>query len=170
MASHLKNCAAISYPRRGDFLRRLLRRVFPRRADLLCLFPRVQCCARRGKPSCPNSQSCYTYLLMPCSFLFCIMRRRRSAASAVSCHVFSSRLPYVFGTRAAPAIYLCSLSPVCLRRLLSRSDGRWGVSASVKPIQPGDEAGLFGKSRWAMAEGALSDRVFCFQAAHAPPG
>ena len=38
MASHLKNCAAISYPRRGDFLRRLLRRVFPRRADLLCLF------------------------------------------------------------------------------------------------------------------------------------
>lgn len=170
MASHLKDCAGISYPRRGDFLRLFLYRFLPRRSDLLRLFPRVQCCARRGKLSCPNNRSCYTYLSMPCSFLFCIMQRRRFAASAVSCHVFSSRLPYVFGTRVAPAIYLCSLSPVCLRRLLSRSDGRWGVSASARPIQPGDEAGLFGKSRWAMAEGALSDRVFCFQAAHAPPG
>ena len=91
--------------------------------------------------------------------------RRRNAAYAVSCHVFSSRLPYAFGTRIMPAIYLCNLSPVCLRRLLARSDGRWGVSAPAKPIQPGDEAGLFGRSRWAMAEVVLSDRVFCFQAA-----
>lgn len=170
MASHLKT-AQESAIRGGAFSYGCFCTVSCRAGLICCVFfPRVQCCARRGKPSCPNSPSCYTYLSMPCSFLFCIMRRRRSAASAVSFHVFSSSLPYVFGTRVAPAIYLCSLSPVCLRRLLSRSDGRWGVSASVKPIQPGDEAGLFGKSRWAMAEGALSDRVFCFQAAHAPPG
>lgn len=170
MASHLKNCAAISYPRRGDFLRRLLRRVFPRRADLLCLFS-SRAMLRKARKAVMSKQPELLYISLDAMFFPLLYhRRRRSAASAVSCHVFSSRLPYVFGTRAAPAIYLCSLSPVCLRRLLSRSDGRWGVSASVKPIQPGDEAGLFGKSRWAMAEGALSDRVFCFQAAHAPPG
>lgn len=170
MASHLKNCAAISYPRRGDFLRRLLRRVFPRRADLLCLFS-SRAMLRKARKAVMSKQPELLYISLDAMF-FPLLYHAEAAKrrSAVSCHVFSSRLPYVFGTRAAPAIYLCSLSPVCLRRLLSRSDGRWGVSASVKPIQPGDEAGLFGKSRWAMAEGALSDRVFCFQAAHAPPG
>lgn len=38
MASHLKNCAAISYPRRGVFLRLFLHRFLPRRSDLLRLF------------------------------------------------------------------------------------------------------------------------------------
>ena len=124
MASHLKT-AQESAIRGGAFSYGCFCTVSCRAGLICCVFfPRVQCCARRGKPSCPNSPSCYTYLSMPCSFLFCIMRRRRSAASAVSFHVFSSRLPYVFGTRVAPAIYLCSLSPVCLRRLLSRSDGR----------------------------------------------
>ena len=38
MTSHLKASAETSYPRRGDFLLRLLRRFLPRRADLLRLF------------------------------------------------------------------------------------------------------------------------------------
>lgn len=50
----------------------------------------------------------------------------------------SSRLPYVFGTRFLPAIYLCGPSPDCLRRLLSRSDCPWwGVSPPCCHRQPG---------------------------------
>lgn len=170
MASHLKNCAAISYPRRGDFLRRLLRRVFPRRADLLCLFS-SRAMLRKARKAVMSKQPELLYISLDAMFfplLYHAEAAKRRLRGVLSCVLIQTALR--FGTRAAPAIYLCSLSPVCLRRLLSRSDGRWGVSASVKPIQPGDEAGLFGKSRWAMAEGALSDRVFCFQAAHAPPG
>lgn len=80
MASHLKT-AQESAIRGGAFSYGCFCTVSCRAGLICCVFfPRVQCCARRGKPSCPNSPSCYTYLSMPCSFLFCIMRRRRSAA------------------------------------------------------------------------------------------
>ena len=56
----------------------------------------------------------------------------------VMCLISSSRLPEVFSTRITPAIYLCGLSPDCLRRLLSRSDCPWwGVSALCCRRQPG---------------------------------
>ena len=166
MASHLKNCAAISYPRRGDFLRRLLRRVFPRRADLLCLFS-SRAMLRKARKAVMSKQPELLYISLDAMFfplLYHAEAAFRRLRGVLSCVLIQTAL------RFRHSRYLCSLSPVCLRRSLSRSDGRWGVSASVQPIQPSDEAGLFGKSRWAMAEGALSDRVFCFQAAHAPPG
>ena len=170
MASHLKDCAGISYPRRGDFLRRLLRRVFPRRADLLCLFS-SRAMLRKARKAVMSKQPELLYISLDAMFfplLYHAEAAFRRLRGVLSCVLIQTALR--FGTRVMPAIYLCSLSPVCLRRSLSRSDGRWGVSAPAKPIQPGDEAGLFGKSRWAMAEVVLSDRVFCFQAAHAPPG
>lgn len=56
----------------------------------------------------------------------------------VMCLISSSRLPEVFSTRITPAIYLCGLSPDCLRRLLSRSDCPWwGVSVLCCRRQPG---------------------------------
>lgn len=147
MASHLKNCAAISYPRRGDFLRLFLYRFLPRRADLLRLFS-SRAMLRKARKAVMSKQPELLYISLDAMFFpllyhaeaaFCRLR------GVLSCLLIQTALR--FGTRVAPAIYLCSLSPVCLRRSLSRSDGRWGVSAPAKPIQPGDEAGLFGKSR-----------------------
>ena len=170
MASHLKISAGISYPQRDDFLRRLLCRVFPHRADLLRLFS-SRAMLRKARKAVMSKQPELLYISLDAMFfplLYHAEAAFRRLRGVLSCVLIQTALR--FGTRVAPAIYLCSLSPICLRRSLSRSDGRWGVSASAKPIQPGDEAGLFGKSRWALAEVVLSDRVFCFQAAHAPPG
>ena len=170
MASHLKISAGISYPRQGDFLRRLLHRFLPRRSDLLRLFS-SRAMLRKARKAVMSKQPELLYISLDVMFfplLYHAEAAFRRLRGVLSCVLIQTALR--FGTRVAPAIYLCSLSPVCLRRSLTRSDGRWGVSAPAKPIQPGDETGLFGKSRWAMAEGALSDRVFCFQAAHAPPG
>lgn len=170
MASHLKKSAGIGYPRQGDFLRRLLHRFLPRRSDLLRLFS-SRAMLRKARKAVMSKQPELLYISLDVMFfplLYHAEAAFRRLRGVLSCVLIQTALR--FGTRVAPAIYLCSLSPVCLRRSLTRSDGRWGVSAPAKPIQPGDETGLFGKSRWAMAEGALSDRVFCFQAAHAPPG
>ena len=170
MASHLKICAGISYPRRGVFLLRLLRRFLPRRADLLRLFS-SRAMLRKARKAVMSKQPELLYISLDAMFfplLYHAEAAFRRLRGVLSCVLIQTALR--FGTRVSPAIYLCSLSPVCLRRSLARSSGRWGVSAPAKPIQPGDEAGLFGKSWWAMAEVVLSDRVFCFQAAHAPPG
>lgn len=149
---------------------RLLRRFFPRRSDLLRLFS-SRAMLRKARKAVMSKQPELLYISLDAMFfplLYHAEAAFRRLRGVFSCVLIQTALR--FGTRFTPAIYLCSLSPVCLRRLLARSDGRWGVSAPARSIQPGGEAGLFGKSRWAMARVALSDGVFCFQAAHAPPG
>lgn len=150
MASHLKT-AQESAIRGGAFSYGCFCTVSCRAGLICCVFfPRVQCCARRGKPSCPNSPSCYTYLSMPCSFLFCIMRRRRSAASAVSFHVFSSRLPYVLALASCLQFtYAAFHRFACDGRYHARTDGGEYLPLP-SPYSPATKPGCSAKAggRW----------------------
>ena len=61
-----------------------------------------------------------------------------------------SRLPYVLGTRFSPAINLCSLSPDCLRRLLTRSDCPWRGVAPLRPRRQSGATRLFRSWHWSL--------------------
>ena len=124
------------------------------RAELICcvFFPRAQCCARRESRHVQTAGA--VIHISRCHVLssFVSLRRRRSAPPT-RCLFMCSHPDCLTLSALASCLQftLCNLSPVCLRRLLARSDGRWGgVSAPAKPIQPGDEAGLFGEAggRW----------------------
>ena len=96
MASHLKNCAAISYPRRGDFLRRLLRRVFPRRADLLCLFS-SRAMLRKARKAVMSKQPELLYISLDAMFfplLYHAEAAKRRLRGVLSCVLIQTALRF----------------------------------------------------------------------------
>ena len=96
MASYLKICTGISYPRRGDFLLRLLRRFLPRRADLLRLFS-SRAMLRKARKAVMSKQPELLYISLDAMFfplLYHAEAAKRRLRGVFSCVLIQTALRF----------------------------------------------------------------------------
>ena len=96
MASHLKNCAGISYPRRGDFLLRLLCRFLPRRSDLPRLFS-SRAMLRKARKAVMSKQPELLYISLDAMFfplLYHAEAAKRRLRGVLSCVLIQTALRF----------------------------------------------------------------------------